>query len=53
MIIFFLALLLVFGVALTDLLAFWPINLLHLVHLPQWLFWLGLGGAIAWLIGSD
>ena len=53
MILLFLWFLLVIGIALTDLLTFGPLNLLHLLQIPQWLVWLSIGGAIAWLIGSD
>ena len=53
MILFFLAILLILGIGLTDILAFGPLNLLHLLHMPQGVIWLTIAGGLAWLIGSD
>ena len=50
---FFLAILLILGIGATDILAFGPLNLLHVLHIPQWCIWLVLAGGISWLIGSD
>ena len=41
------------GVLATDILAFFPLNVLNMLHLPQGLLWVLGGGAIAWLIGND
>ena len=53
MALFFLVILVILGIGVTDVFAFIPLNILNLLHLPQWLFWLAIGGFIAWLVGSD
>ncbi|MEO0409777.1 MAG: hypothetical protein AAF289_20740 [Cyanobacteria bacterium P01_A01_bin.135] len=47
-----LLLLLIGGVVLTDLLAYLPISILGLLHLPRWLAWIGLVAIVAGLMGS-
>lgn len=53
MVLFFLVVLVVLGIGVTDILAFIPLNILNLLHLPQWLLWITIAGFISWLIGSD
>ncbi|MGB3615886.1 MAG: hypothetical protein WBA10_18975 [Elainellaceae cyanobacterium] len=47
-----LLLLLLGGVWLTDLLAYLPLSLIAMIHLPRWLCWLLVVGLVAGLMGD-
>ena len=49
----FLVVLIILGIGVTDVLAFGPLALLNLLHIPQWLGWALVLGAIAWFMGRD
>ncbi len=52
MVIILLLLLLVGGVLLTDLLAYLPLYLIGLLHLPQWFGWFFLATVVVGLMGD-
>mgnify|MGYP001025854652 CR=1 FL=1 len=52
MIILLLLLLLMAGILVTDLLAYLPLSLLNVVHLPRWLGWLLLLSIVVGLMGD-
>lgn len=47
-----LLLLFVGGVLLTEVLAYLPLYLIHLLHIPQWVVWVILGALIVGLMGD-
>ncbi|MGF1512169.1 MAG: hypothetical protein ACFB5Z_00515 [Elainellaceae cyanobacterium] len=47
-----LLLLLVGGVLLTEFLAYLPLYIIHMLHIPQWIGWFLLGAIVVGLMGD-